>query len=109
MANPKIGIVGALVAVGGVMAWRWAQKRRASQARFMSELTRWEGEGGALASVAQAAPAADHDAWRGSVPHVGGTLHEWVFPHSGPTTEPTEPQRAPVNAPSRLERRAQAK
>ena len=86
MGRPKI-IFGALVAVGGVIAWRWAQKHRASQARLASELSRWEGEGGALGSVAQAAPsvpmpevspqgAADNGPARG-----GGTRDAWFFPH----------------------------
>jgi hypothetical protein len=55
MARPKIGIFGALVAVGGLLAWRWAQKHRASQANLNRELSRWEDEGGAVASTAQAA------------------------------------------------------
>ena len=38
MARPKIGIFGALVAVGGVLALRWAQKHRAAQARLAGEL-----------------------------------------------------------------------
>ncbi len=89
MARPRIGIFGALVAVGGVLAWRWAQKHRASQARLASELSRWEGEGGAVASVTQAAPAAPTSAPampNGAVPngaaHVGGTGDAWLFPHS---------------------------
>lgn len=87
MAHPRIGIFGALVAVGGVIAWRWAQKHRASQARLAQELSRWEDEGGALASVAQAAPPASS---LGVSPHavpndaadVGGTNDAWLFPHS---------------------------
>jgi hypothetical protein len=92
MARPRIGIFGALVAVGGVLAWRWGQKHRTSQARLASELNRWEGEGGALAPVtpvAQAAPPmpALAVAPRGTVangrdgPHAGGTRDTWPFPH----------------------------
>ncbi|PMS36081.1 hypothetical protein B0G57_104165 [Trinickia symbiotica] len=89
MARPKIGIFGALVAVGGVIAWRWSQKHRASQARLASELNRWEGEGGAVASVTQAAPSTPASASAptgGPIPdgaaRVGGTRDAWVFPHS---------------------------
>lgn len=93
MARPRIGIFGALVAVGGVIAWRWAQKHRASQARLSNELNRWEAEGGALASTAQAAPveASVGDVSPGDVlpcavpngrAHVGGTRDAWRFPHS---------------------------
>ncbi|GAB2887358.1 hypothetical protein GCM10027093_23110 [Paraburkholderia jirisanensis] len=48
MARPKIGIFGALFAVGSVLAWRWVQKQRAAQAVPARDLTRWEGEGGAV-------------------------------------------------------------
>lgn len=96
MAHPRIGIFGALVAVGGVIAWRWAQKHRAAQARLSSELNRWEAEGGALASTAQAAPVeaavgdvskvSPGDVSPSAVPngraHVGGTRDAWRFPHS---------------------------
>lgn len=95
MARPRIGIFGALVAVGGVIAWRWAQKHRASQARLSNELNRWEAEGGALAGTAQAAPVevsvspgdvSPGDVSPGAVPngraHVGGTRDAWRFPHS---------------------------
>jgi hypothetical protein len=87
MANPRIGIFGALVAVGGVIAWRWAQRHRASQARLAQELSRWEDEGGALASVAQAAPAAGgHGISLHAVPNgaaeASGTRDVWRFPHS---------------------------
>ncbi|WJF89401.1 hypothetical protein QS306_09745 [Paraburkholderia bonniea] len=49
MARPKIGLLGALVAVGGILVWNWSQKRQASQVRLVRELNRWEGEGGSLA------------------------------------------------------------
>ena len=88
MARPRIGIFGALVAVGGVIAWRWAQKHRASQARLASELSRWEDEGGALASVTQAPPsvsapamAVSHGAMTNGAVPVGGTRDAWRFPH----------------------------
>ncbi len=93
MARPKIGMFGALVAVGGMIAWRWSQKHRASQARLAGELNRWEGEGGAVAaSSAQAAAAQSaaagpgHEvmpdgAGPGALGHVGGTRDAWIFPH----------------------------
>ncbi|PMS18853.1 hypothetical protein C0Z18_16150 [Trinickia dabaoshanensis] len=91
MARPKIGIFGALVAVGGVLALRWAQKHRAAQARLAGELTRWEGEGGAVAASSSAAgPMSDsgpgHDvvpngAGHGAMGRIGGTRDAWIFPH----------------------------
>lgn len=91
MTRPKIGIFGALVAVGGMIAWRWAQKHRASQARLAGELSRWEGEGGAVvASSASASPmqasgseraVAPNGAGNGAFGHVGGTRDAWIFPH----------------------------
>lgn len=86
MGRPRIGIFGALVAVGGVIAWRWARKHRASQARLAGELARWESEGGALASITQAAPASvGPEVSPMAVPnghaHVGGTRDAWHFPH----------------------------
>ena len=86
MARPKIGIFGALVAVGGVLAWHWSQKHRASQARLVGDLNRWEDEGGALASTTQTAPS--HPAARrppdvlpDGADHAGGTRDAWRFPH----------------------------
>ncbi|GLU35371.1 hypothetical protein WKR88_27795 [Trinickia caryophylli] len=87
MARPRIGIFGALVAVGGVLAWRWALKHRASQARLAGELSRWEEEGGALATTTQTAPVGSgpevspHAVPNGHA-HVGGTHDAWHFPHS---------------------------
>lgn len=94
MARPKIGIFGALVAVGGMIAWRWAQKHRASQARLAGELNRWESEGGAVNTQAvEAAPAlpssasgpgsavAPNGAGNGAFGQVGGTRDAWIFPH----------------------------
>ncbi|HEY3596482.1 MAG TPA: hypothetical protein VGL08_03055 [Paraburkholderia sp.] len=57
MARPRIGIFGALFAVGGMLAWQWAQKHRAARATSARDLTRWEGEGGAVAEAAESAPA----------------------------------------------------
>jgi hypothetical protein len=88
MARPRIGIFGALVAVGGLLAWRWAQKHRASQAHLNRDLSRWEGEGGAVVNVAQTAPATASPA--GAAPaagtngasHPNGLGEAWPFPHS---------------------------
>ncbi|SDH56881.1 hypothetical protein [Paraburkholderia phenazinium] len=89
MARPKIGIFGALVAVGGLLAWRWAQKHRASQASLNRELNRWEDEGGAVVATAQAAPAAPVVAAGGAPTAVSNGAHHpnglgeaWPFPHS---------------------------
>jgi len=89
MARPKIGIFGALVAVGGVLAWRWARKHRASQIVLNRELNRWEDEGGAVAAMAQTAPsvpvgvagAAYHAGTNGGA-HPDGMGEAWPFPHS---------------------------
>jgi hypothetical protein len=90
MARPRIGIFGALVAVGGVLAWRWAQRHRASQAYLNRDLNRWEGEGGAVASTTQTAPGMQVGATppalgaasaNGSA-HPGGAGDAWPFPHS---------------------------
>jgi hypothetical protein len=58
MARPRIGIFGALFAVGSVLAWRWVQKQRAAQPPLARDLTRWEGEGGTVTEPAQPAPGA---------------------------------------------------
>lgn len=89
MARPKIGIFGALVAVGGVLAWRWAQKHRASQANLNRELNRWEDEGGAVVATTQAAPSVPAvpaggvpaPAANGASPS-NGLGEAWPFPHS---------------------------
>lgn len=91
MARPRIGMFGALVAVGGMIAWRWAQKHRASQARLAGELSRWEGEGGAVVSAAAPAPSLSaagpgrdvvpNGAGHGGAKPVGGTRDAWIFPH----------------------------
>ncbi|WP_206953416.1 hypothetical protein [Trinickia acidisoli] len=91
MARPKIGVFGALVAVGGVIAWRWAQKHRASQARLAGELSRWEGEGGTVTTSAVTAPSmsdssvgrgvATNGSGQGAFGRVGGTRDAWIFPH----------------------------
>ncbi|MFC5430459.1 hypothetical protein ACFPTO_16855 [Paraburkholderia denitrificans] len=54
MSTNRTNLVGALLAVGalgataGMMAWRWSQRHRAQRMSYHRELSRWEGEGGAL-------------------------------------------------------------
>lgn len=91
MARPRIGIFGALVAVGGVIAWRWAQRHRSAQARLNRDLNRWEGEGGSVDTAPQMAPATSgvprastastHRAGQGN-----GKGDAWPFPHGEVTT-----------------------
>jgi hypothetical protein len=78
MARPRIGIFGALVAVGGVLAWRWSQKHRASQMNLNREINRWEDEGGAVVASAQTAPA--HPAAM-TAAAAGPSNDAWPFPH----------------------------
>ena len=85
MARPKIGIFGALCAMGGVLAWRWVQKHRSTQSTLNRELTRWEGEGGAVTETAQSAPSAASAVPASAHLHGGnGADHgdAWPFPRS---------------------------
>jgi hypothetical protein len=87
MARP-IGIFGALMALGGFLAMRYVQRKRAGQFPSARELSRWEGEGGAVATPAPAAPsltaesasAGNHGA-NGSA-HANGDDRAWPFPRS---------------------------
>jgi hypothetical protein len=93
MARPKIGIFGALMAVGGLLAWRWVQRQRASQPPLARDINRWEGEGGAVVSASQtpgtqtalkpasASSGLPNGAANGSA-HPGGSGDAWPFPHS---------------------------
>jgi hypothetical protein len=88
MARPRIGIFGALVAVGGMLAWRWSQKRRASQKRLIQDLNRWENEGGAVAAGIQTAPLPvsptlerDQAQPADDAPQGGNEPGVWHFPH----------------------------
>jgi hypothetical protein len=95
MARPRIGIFGVLAVLGGVLAWRWTQRQRASQAHLARELSRWEDEGGAVVSspAQTASGAVSTAAGAADAPPVGqtqtnGTVHPngmgeaWPFPHS---------------------------
>ena len=57
MARPRIGIFGALMAVGGILAWRWSQRHRGARLPLSRDLHRWEGEGGSVVPPGQPAPA----------------------------------------------------
>lgn len=85
MARPRIGIFGVLMAVGGLLALRWAQKQRAAQVSIHRDLSRWEDEGGAVVATAQptpvAPPAATPSATNGAS-HPNGMGEAWPFPHS---------------------------
>ncbi|MFM0647293.1 hypothetical protein PQR14_23465 [Paraburkholderia bryophila] len=90
MGRPRIGIFGALMALGGFLAVRYVQQRnRAAQGPAARELSRWEGEGGAVA--APVAPAATVAAVNPDTPGAHGTNgaahpngHDaaWPFPRS---------------------------
>ncbi|MFM0348034.1 hypothetical protein [Paraburkholderia sp. RL17-347-BIC-D] len=91
MARPKIGIFGALMALGGFLAVRYVQQRnRAAQVPVARELSRWENEGGTVAAPAapmanQATTAGDaspsaHGANGSAYPNGNGGA--WPFPRS---------------------------
>ncbi|MGF6570886.1 hypothetical protein ABH945_002997 [Paraburkholderia sp. GAS333] len=90
MARPKIGIFGALMALGGFLAVRYVQHKRAAHYPVARELNRWEGEGGAVAAPAPSAPAANLTAESASPgahgangsAHANGDGHAWPFPRS---------------------------
>ncbi|REE19893.1 hypothetical protein B0G71_3010 [Paraburkholderia sp. BL27I4N3] len=88
MARPKIGIFGALMALGGFLAVRYVQQRnRAAQVPVGRELNRWENEGGTVAAptanqattAGSASPSA-HGANGSAYPNGNGG--PWPFPRS---------------------------
>ncbi|HYS68135.1 MAG TPA: hypothetical protein VEN30_30530 [Paraburkholderia sp.] len=88
MTRPKIGIFGVLMMLGGFLAVRYVQRSRAAQVPAARELSRWEGEGGAVATTPDtpagiatttAAPAAHGG--NGSA-RTNGDGGAWPFPHS---------------------------
>jgi hypothetical protein len=87
MARP-IGIFSVLMALGGYLAVRYVQSKRAGRSPTARELSRWEGEGGAVATPATAAStlsaesagSGSHGA-NGST-HVNGDGRAWPFPRS---------------------------
>ncbi|CDY73953.1 hypothetical protein BGLT_00129 [Caballeronia glathei] len=83
MARPRIGIFGALFAVGSVLAWKWVQSQDASKRRAARDLNRWEDEGGKVATPASASSIAPADAAHANGSGViGGTPEAWHFPRS---------------------------
>ncbi|WP_109478466.1 hypothetical protein [Paraburkholderia sp. C35] len=84
MARPKIGVFGALFAVGSVLAWRWVQQRRAAQPPLARDITRWEDEGGSVTAPAPAAPAAQLASATAPLRNGNGADHSepWPFPRS---------------------------
>jgi hypothetical protein len=87
MARP-IGIFGALMALGGFLAVRYVQSRRAATFPSARELSRWEGEGGAVATPVQpagslTAESASPDAQGANgASHSNGDGRAWPFPRS---------------------------
>jgi hypothetical protein len=92
MSRQRLGLFGTLAAMGAVgaaagLAWRWAQRHRAMSAAPARELSRWEGEGGALAEGADSASANGASAGamtsRGGVAESsnGASSDAWPFPH----------------------------
>ena len=95
MSRQKMGLFSTLATVSAVgaaagIAWRWAQRHRGAGPLAPRELTRWEGEGGALASAGE--PGAQDRAQDGaSAPAMSGragvessngaTEKAWPFPH----------------------------
>jgi hypothetical protein len=83
MARPKLGLFGALFAIGSVLAWRWAQAQRDGSKRVARELHRWEDEGGKVVTPASSAPATAakplNSLGNGA---LGSTPEAWHFPHS---------------------------
>jgi hypothetical protein len=87
MTRPTIGIFGALVALGGYLAVRYVQHKRAGQFPVARELSRWEGEGGAVAAPAAASGTLAENA--GPSPRAtdgaaqtNGDARAWPFPRS---------------------------
>ncbi|CAB3790398.1 hypothetical protein LMG28614_03061 [Paraburkholderia ultramafica] len=84
MARP-IGIFGALMALGGFLAVRYVQHRRAVQVPSARELSRWEDEGGAVATPAGNVPVESvgpgAHGGNGSA-QANGDSRAWPFPHS---------------------------
>ncbi|MFM0734579.1 hypothetical protein PQQ52_29275 [Paraburkholderia sediminicola] len=92
MGRPKIGIFGALMALGGFLALRYVQRNRAAQIPVARELSRWEDEGGTVATpptpagsvTAASAVASTPDTAHGAngSAHPNGKEGAWPFPRS---------------------------
>ncbi|MFL9962770.1 hypothetical protein PQR02_17070 [Paraburkholderia sediminicola] len=87
MARP-IGIFGVLMALGGFLAVRYVQNKRATQLPTARELSRWEGEGGAVATPAAPAGALGAGGASPGAQGTNGSAHSngdgraWPFPRS---------------------------
>ena len=86
MARPRIGLFGALMALGGYLAVRYVQRNRTAQGPAPRELSRWEGEGGNVVTpVTPSASVAPHargaNGANGSA-HPNGDGGAWPFPRS---------------------------
>ncbi|MFP3565999.1 hypothetical protein [Paraburkholderia sp. SIMBA_030] len=88
MTRPKLGIFGALTVVGSLLALRYMRKNRASQVQAARDLSRWEDEGGSVATPASAsgsvAPESVSPATHGvnGSEHLKGNGGAWPFPRS---------------------------
>lgn len=90
MSRQRMGLVGTLAAVGAVgaaagLAWRWAQRHRSAGVAAHRDLSRWEGEGGALVTGGEHPPnGAITPAERAATasPSNGAISAAWPFPHS---------------------------
>lgn len=81
MARPKIGIFGALMALGGFLAIRYVQRSRAAQVPAARELSRWENEGGTVATPAMpAAQVSPGTPGANGSAYPDGNGGAWPFP-----------------------------
>jgi hypothetical protein len=86
LANALIA-VGAISATAGMLAWRWSQRHRMQRSTFHRELSRWEGEGGSIASATGGTVEAGASAHGGAAdaasapPANGAAGTPWPFPH----------------------------
>jgi hypothetical protein len=88
MARPRIGLFGALMALGGYLAIRYVQRNRSMQETAPRDLSRWEGEGGNVltpvtpASGVAAASAGGSAHGANGSPYTNGNGGAWPFPRS---------------------------
>ena len=89
MGRGKIGIFGALIALGGFLAVRYVQRNRAAQVPAARELSRWEGEGGTVATPSGSVTAASTGPSMPDTAHgangaarLNGKDGAWRFPRS---------------------------
>ncbi|WP_341312864.1 hypothetical protein WN982_15735 [Paraburkholderia sp. IMGN_8] len=88
MARSKFGIFGALMVVGGLLALRYVQKNRASQVPAERDLSRWEDEGGSVATPATASGSVEPESVSPAThavkdsEHLNGNGGAWPFPRS---------------------------